>query len=191
MAMNRTQAEKQLAQHIPLIGKHIYDGGKFTVFDGFYEVVPKIVVEPGGIPNGNLTPVGNGMGVRVSQGLLNVKDDCALVFGLAHELGHGFKQTLLEKIGMGQISGCVEEVAPDLGAAYVMHLGGWSWSAIRDATTKGVQHGIFDLGWSGNHPPGAMRATCVASFIELVGDGNDFTDCVKAICLSMQGKKGP
>ena len=56
------------------------------MFDGFYEVIPKIRVEPGGIPNGNLTVIGSGMGVAVSQGLLNVKAGAALTFGLAHEL---------------------------------------------------------------------------------------------------------
>lgn len=189
MAMSKTQAEAQLAQIIPLVSKHIYDGKKFTVFDGFYEVVPKIVVQPGGIPNGNLTPIGNGMGVAVSQGLLSVSNDAAITFGLAHELGHGFKQTLLEKLDMGGISGCVTEIAPDLGAAYTMNLAGWSWTAIKEATRNGVAYGIFDLGWSGDHPPGEKRATCVASFVTLVTSGESFLDATKAICLSMQGYK--
>lgn len=159
------------------------------MFDGFYEVIPKIRVEPGGIPNGNLTVIGSGMGVAVSQGLLNVKTGAALTFRLAHELGHGFKQTLLEKMAMGGVSGCVTEVAPDLGAAYTMNLAGWSWPVIKDATSKDVAHRIFDVNWSGDHPPGDMRATCVATFVALVTGGASFTDATKAICLSMQGKK--
>ena len=188
MAMTQTTAENKLRPMIKTIGDLFYGGGDFKVF-GTYTVAPRLTVTPGFLPNGNLTPIpGNRMGINVTRGLLALPDT-ALMFALGHELGHGFSEAALTTIGLHATGGCITEIIADLGSAYVLSLSGFAWKDIRDTATRGVALGIFDAGWSGDHPPGAMRADCVNSFAEIMQDGTDFTLAAKAVCLSMLGQK--
>src|SRR5205823_4527435 len=75
-----------------------------------------------------------------------------------HELGHAFCETVLTKLGLQALSGPPTEVIADLGSAHVLHMSGTSWRQITNAARDGINHQIFDLNWSGDHPPGADRA---------------------------------
>lgn len=188
--MNQTDAENRLRPMIRTVGDLFYGGGDFTIF-GTYVMAPRLIVTGGITPNGNLTPIpGNRMGISVTRGLLNLPDTAAL-FALCHELGHGFSEAALETIGMKGVGGCVTEVIADLGAAYLLSQSGVTWAAITDVAVRGVTLGIFDAGWSGDHPPGRMRADCVQSLATLMQDGDEFGLAAKAVCLSMKGAKAP
>jgi hypothetical protein len=186
--MNQTDAENRLRPMIKTVGDLFYGGGDFKIF-GTYVMAPRLEVTGGVTPNGNLTPIpGNRMGISVTRGLLALPDTAAM-FALCHELGHGFSEAALETLGMKGMGGCVTEVIADLGAAYLLSQSGVSWASITDTAVRGVALGIFDAGWSGDHPPGRMRADCVQSLAELMQGGVDFTTAAKAVCLSMQGAK--
>lgn len=188
--MTKEEAENRLRPMIGEIGNAFYDGRDFKVF-GTYVVAPRIELESGFIPNGNLTPIpGNRMGVRVSRGLLALPD-AGVMFALGHELGHGFSEAALARLDMSAVGGCVTEVIADVGAAYAMSLTGFTWPEISDIAVRGVALRIFDADWEGDHPPGLMRADCVTGFAELMQGGGSFNECAKAICLSMQGRRKP
>ncbi len=186
--MNQMDAENKLRPMIKIVGDLFYAGADFKIF-GTYVMAPRLTIVSGHIPNGNLTPIaGNRMGIEVTQGLMRLPD-IGVLFALCHEMGHGFSETALSKIGMHGASGCVTEVIADLGAAYLLSVSGYSWSAIVDIAIRGVTLGIFDRGWNGDHPPGRMRADCVQSLATLMQGGCAFDASAKAICLSMQGAK--
>jgi hypothetical protein len=188
MPMNQTDAENRLRPMIKTVGDLFYGGGDFKIF-GTYVMAPRLQVTLGMVPNGNLTPIpGNRMGISVTSGLLALPDN-AVMFALGHELGHGFSEAALVTIGLQAAGGCVSEVIADLGAAYLLSLSGSRWAEITDIAARGVSLGIFDPGWSGDHPPGQMRANCVKTLAELMQSGADFALASKAICLSMQGAK--
>ncbi len=188
MPMTQTAAENRLRPMIKTVGDLFYGGKDFTIF-GTYVMAPRLQVSPGAMPNGNLTPIpGNRMGIAVTQGLLNLSETAAM-FALGHELGHGFSEAALTTIGLQGAGGCVTEVIADLGSAYLLSKSGTSWKDITDVAARGVTLGIFDQGWSGDHPPGKMRADCVQSLSILMTDGAGFAEASKAICLSMQGAK--
>lgn len=186
--MLQTDAENRLRPMIKTVGDTFYRGGDFKVF-GTYVVAPRLEVTSGITPNGNLIPIpGNRMGITVTRGLLAL-EDAGVMFALGHELGHGFSEAALDTIGLSAAGGCITEVIADLGSAYLLSVSGFTWSTITDIAVRGVTIGIFDPGWSGDHPPGRMRADCVQSLAELMQGGADFTMSAKAVCLSMQGLK--
>ncbi len=186
--MNQVDAENKLRPMIKTVSDTFYGGNDFRVF-GTYVVAPRLSIQPGATPNGNLTPIpGNRMGIEVTRGLMNLPD-VGVMFALGHELGHGFSEAALTTIGLGAAGGCVTEVIADLGSAYLLSLSGYTWTAIVDVADRGVTLGIFDAGWQGDHPPGKMRADCVRSLSELMQGGGSFGLSAKAICLSMQGAK--
>lgn len=188
--MTKDEAENRLRPMIKAISDAFYGGQDFKVF-GTYVVAPRIELEAGHIPNGNLSPIpGNRMGVRVTRGLLALPD-AGVMFALGHELGHGFSEAALTRLDMSAVGGCVTEVIADLGAAYAMSLTGFTWTSIADVAVRGVTLRIFDADWEGDHPPGLMRAECVTSFAALMEAGHGFNDSAKAICLSMQGRRKP
>ncbi|MFO1319582.1 MAG: hypothetical protein U1F52_08205 [Burkholderiales bacterium] len=154
--MNQDTAEKDMGKMIDLVRQHLYAWKPFQVF-GTMDVVPVIERVAGGTPNGNPTPAHGSqtrMGIQVTQGRLNL-DDNAVRFGLAHELGHGFSEQLINTWGIQPLPGdCVPEVAADLGSAYLLRLPGVTWFDILRTAHDGVRTGIFDLEWSGTASAG-------------------------------------
>ena len=190
MAMTQTDAENRLRPMIKTVGDLFYAGKDFTVFST-YTMAPRLDITSGHIPNGNLTPFpGNRMGISVTRGLMALPD-AGVMFALCHEMGHGFSEAALAALDLSAAGGCVTEVIADLGSAYLLSQSGFSWPIITDIATRGVTLGIFDQDWSGDHPPGTMRADCVRSLATLMQGGESFTLSAKAVCLSMQGLKAP
>ncbi|MET0307793.1 MAG: hypothetical protein ABW023_03710 [Sphingomonas sp.] len=194
-----------VAQLIPAIERHLLGGGRLTYAGMPFTTVVK--VEPDGLSvNAMLYMDSSRWGVEVSDLMLSgfVPDD-AIKFGIAHELGHAFGGPLLDSlciapsatvlkpgVTMGDDaemrSGAPTEVIADLGAAYILNLMGMSWEAIIATADQGNQN-IFDTAWNGDHPPAAMRADCIRSFVELLRWGGSFENSAKAVCLSMVGTR--
>jgi hypothetical protein len=197
--MNDTEAEEALKQLIDKISTLFYDGKPFTIFGGTCPVVSQITVEAGDIPNGNLAPMEQPSydpynptpyGLAVTQGVLNIDNNTALKFVLGHELGHGFSEVLLTKIGLRGVSGFLTEVVADLGSAYLLSQTGSTWDDILDAVDKWSKYQIFDPNQSGDHPPGDKRAEYVHTLKTLIADnGQSFEDAVKGICESFPPNK--
>jgi hypothetical protein len=98
--------------------------------------------------------------VCCNANLLALANVNTIKFGLAHELGHAFSEPLLKKIGMPGLDGPRTEVIADLGAAYLLTLAGVSWEDViagAEGWNIPANKGIFTVGWSGDHPPGAAR----------------------------------
>src|SRR5262249_41516741 len=121
MAMTQNQVETILGQLIPLVSRYFYDGNPFTVFGGDYTVVPRVThVQQQTMPDGSLDGVdATHVGVRVTSGMLQIHDNTAIHFAVAHELGHGFTEQLMNKLGIG-VQNAATEVIADLGAAYLL-----------------------------------------------------------------------
>lgn len=198
--MTQADAEKQLGRMIDLVRQHFYRWRPFKI-DGIYEVVPVILVSqehhPDALPfpilkdqkKGTETVSVMQMGIEVTQPLLDL-DDNSVLFGLAHELGHGFSATLMSDWGLQSIDkDCTPEIVADLGAAFVLNKLGISWLDILKTVRAWRQTEIFTAGWSGQHPPGDMRKAAVESLVELMVGGTDFTLAAKGITLSMLGVK--
>lgn len=188
MPLTKTAAEDRLRPMIATVGTLFYGGKDFKIF-GTYTMAPRLEVTVGHLPNGNLNPIpGNRMGISVTSGLLALPDT-GVMFALGHELGHGFSEAALTTLGMPAVGGCVTEVIADLGSAYLLSVSGIAWPSITDIAVRGVALGIFDHGWSGDHPPGTVRADCVTSLATLMQGGSGFNEAAKAICMSVQGMK--
>lgn len=186
MPLSQSQAEAALGGLIDAASRLFYDGGPFTVF-GAYRVVPRVSLEPGAIPNGNLIPLNEReMGLSVSRGMLAIEDDTALRFALGHELGHGFSEALLTRVGLPGIGGSPTEVIADLGSAYLLSRTGSTWDEIVTAVRGWRRSGIFDENASGDHPGGADRASYVQTLRTLILEGHTFEDAAKAICMSLE-----
>jgi hypothetical protein len=142
-------------------------------------------------PDGTLYTAGMNMGVEVTLPLLQLNDDVAIEFAVAHELGHAFSDTLLTSLGLAGLDGAAPEIIADLGSAYLLSLDGRGWPAILNAARDGIRTGIFTVGWSGEHPPGAERAQYVQTLHDLMAGGHDFNASATGICLSVQGYRNP
>lgn len=194
MPMNKDQAEKTLTQMIPAVSKAFYGGKPFTIFDGAITVVPKIIVEEkAGVPNGNITGITDTTyGVLVNRAFLAIKNDVALKFALAHELGHGFTAVALEKLdkSMKGISGPRTEIVADLGAAYLCAQTGIKWEDVDKAVKDWKAAQIFDEKWEGDHPPGAVRAQLVGILCERMKiKGADFMQAAKEMLVNLASYK--
>jgi len=106
---------------------------------------------------------------------------------VAHELGHGFTEQLMNKLAI-QINGAATEVIADLGAAWLLFKNGTPWTAILHAVRHGVQSGIFDVGWVHDHPPGSERAAYVEQFYAHMSRGHSFGTAVAMIANSANGR---
>ena len=190
MSMTRAQAETVLKLLIPKVKTLFYGAGNEFTMAGM-TVVPSVVIEPGNFPDAVPAVVGENIGVGVTQLLLDVADDTAIRFALAHELGHGFSETVLAKIGMQGASGAVTEVIADLGSAYLLTQVGVGWQGILHAVDDWRTSQIFTAGWSGDHPPGDQRATYVHSLFSLMsaqGFNRSFEAAARLICNNLKQK---
>jgi Zn-dependent protease with chaperone function len=185
MAMNSKQAEAVAQQIITSASKLFYNGKDPTVFGE--KLVAKVVIEKGATPNASLTPVDGGYGVAVSQGLLDIKDDVAIKFVIAHELGHAFSETILTSIGMHGIGGEATEVIADLAAVHVLVEIGNSWTAVLASIAEWQTLDIFDAAKSGDHPAGAKRAQYIMRLsTAMTGPGKEtFENAARQICNNL------
>ncbi len=184
MAMDQKQAELVLGDLIKNVKKMFYKDGDFKIAD--LPVVATVVVNDQTHPDAVPTVTENGIGLEVTRGLIQLKDDNAIKFALAHELGHGFSLTVLTRCGLTGASGEVTEVVADLGAAYLLANSGVAWEDILHTVDDWQNSHIFTPYKSGDHPPGDKRATCVHSLYTLIQSGYTFEDAVKGICMSFQ-----
>ncbi len=187
MSMDQKQAELVLSDLIQRVKSKFYANGEFKIAE--MPVVATVVVDdktayPDAVP----TATENGMGLEVTKPLLQVKNDNAIKFALAHELGHGFSETVLTRCGLKGVSGEVTEVVADLGAAYLLADSGVPWKDILDTVDDWQTSQIFTPNKSGDHPPGAKRAEYVHSLYSLIQSEHTFEDAVKGICMSLMNK---
>ncbi|MGZ5790353.1 MAG: M48 family metalloprotease [Burkholderiaceae bacterium] len=183
MAMSKVQAEDVLRDFLPRVRRLFYNGGTFEMAG--MPVVARITIEPEQYVDAVPAIVGDGIGVGVTQPLLDVGNDNAIKFALAHELGHGFSERVLRNCNLQGVSGPVTEVIADLGAAYLLANSGVSWQYILDTVDDWQTSGIFTANKNGDHPPGAQRATYVHSLFSLLQSGHDFNEAAAGICLSL------
>lgn len=189
MPLTKGDAEQTAKSIIDKAKELFYDGGTPTVFG--MNLVPSIKVVAGQTPNGNLAPAGSGgMGMEVSQGLLNIPDTVAIKFAIGHELGHGFSETILTKIGLKGVSGSATEVIADLAAAFILTKIGHTWPAVLASVQNWQTAGIFDANRSGDHPPGAERVTYINSLFSLMSAqafSRSFEAAAKLVCNNLRG----
>lgn len=189
MAMSRTDCQRFLQSLVPKIEQHLLGGQPLTAFGGAIRILPRLRVVEGGA-NAILCELDEtSMGVEVNDILLMLTPENSVKFAIAHELGHAFSEPLLQRLGLGAVSGCPTEVVADLGAAYTLHLLGMSWTDIKNTAINGARDGIFDIDWSGDHPPGYMRAHAVCSLADLMSGGESFDLSAQAITLSVLGMR--
>lgn len=173
--------EDELATMVSLVESEFLNGQNFTVFDGLYKIVAKlsIVEDSSSKPNAGLEPISDTeMGVGVNQALLDISDTNAVLFALAHELGHGFSEALLTSIQCAGINGAATEVIADLGAMMLLHKKGISFHEIARTVSNWRESGIFDAKASGDHPPGDERAWYVREAIAGLKEGLSFKTVV-------------
>src|SRR4051794_4618769 len=118
MAMDERACEEFLAQLVPAIEKHLLGGSQLATFGNTIRISPQLrVVE--GEANATLWAIDKtSMGVEVSDILLLCTPENSVKFAIAHELGHTFSEPLLQRLGLGALSGCPTEIIADLGSAY-------------------------------------------------------------------------
>jgi hypothetical protein len=180
---------------VAIIKRDFYNGGAFTAIGGL-PVTGAVRLDNGignAVPNSTLgTHEHNSVTdvvIDVNSRLLQLGDN-AVKFALAHELGHAFSEKLAADLGYDHkrpLDGPRTEIIADLGAAYLLKQAGVSWDDICNVANNGVATGIFNAGWSGDHPPGAKRAECVKSLAELMKAGHSFKDALKGLLLSLEG----
>lgn len=180
---------------VAIIKRDFYNGGAFTAIGGL-PVTGAVRLDNGignAVPNSTLgTHEHNSVTdvvIDVNSRLLQLGDN-AIKFALAHELGHAFSEKLAADLGYDHkrpLDGPRTEIIADLGAAYLLKQAGVSWDDICNVANNGVATGIFNAGWSGDHPPGAKRAECVKSLAELMKAGHSFKDALKGLLLSLEG----
>src|ERR1700738_2902299 len=182
--MDVTQASIIAGNLVAIIKRDFYNGGAFNALDGC-PVIGSVRIDNGGVgdtmPDATLGTDGNGnVLVDVNDRLLKL-DDSSIKFALAHELGHAFSGKLAADLGYDNkkpLEGPRTEIIADLGAAYLLKQSGMGWEDICTIANKGVAIGIFNEGWSGDHPPGAKRAECVKSLADLMKAGHTFKDAL-------------
>jgi len=176
-AFNKSELEEQLAHMILIVQDEILQGNAFTIFGGDFILLPTIMVEDGGklFPNGNLSPIDEGLlGVMINLPFLNMKDNNAQLFALAHELGHAFSHKLLLEIDCTEASGIATEVVADLGAVKVLQSMGICLDDIDKAVANWRKSMIFDVTKKGDHPAGEDRYKYVHKLIVALKSGGDF-----------------
>lgn len=180
---------------VAIIKRDFYNGGAFTAIGGL-PVTGAVRLDNGignAAPNSTLGTYEHNnvtdVVIDVNSRLLQLGDN-AIKFALAHELGHAFSEKLAADLGYDHkrpLDGPRTEIIADLGAAYLLKQAGVSWDDICNVANNGVATGIFNAGWSGDHPPGAKRAECVKSLAELMKAGHSFKDALKGLLLSLEG----
>lgn len=180
MTMNTTQASEFATTALAKISKLFYAGATPTTCD--MPMVGKVISEKGAVPNGNLTPVDDGMGLVVSEGLLALKDTITIKFAIGHELGHGTSLHILGDVGLAGISGQATEVIADLSAAYILVELGHTWTEVLASIGNWRTTGIFDPHVSGHHPPGDERVAHVKKLKDLIEQKVAFKAAAFQIC---------
>lgn len=182
MSMNETQASAFAKSALDKLSTLFYGGD--TPYACDLPMVPVVKAERGATPNGNLTPTddGSGLGMVVSDGLLNITDDVTIKFALVHELGHGTSEHILKHVGLEGVGGEATEVIADLSAAYILAELGTRWDTIIASISQWRKTKIFDEHKDGDHPPGDERVAYVKKLQELLGKGASFHDAAKQIC---------
>lgn len=182
MSMNATQASAFAKTALNKLSTLFYAGD--TPYACGLPMVPVVKTEPGAIPNGNLTPTDDesGLGMVVSEGLLNITDDVTIKFALVHELGHGTSEHILKHVGLEGIAGEATEVIADLSAAYVLVQLGTPWDTVIASISQWRKTQIFDDHKDGDHPPGDERVVHVKKLQALLAKGLTFHDAAKQIC---------
>jgi len=167
---------------------------EFRIFGGDLVVVPQIVInnKESIDPDANLTPINeHQMGVMVNHQLLALEDRTSILFALAHELGHGFSQALLDVINCAEIGGSATEVVADLGAIRLLNVKGLSLQTINNSVSKWAETKIFDTDVSGDHPAGAQRYQLISMAILGLSQGMNFIDVVNYIVRNELGVSCP
>lgn len=210
--MNQAACTAFVKKLAPLIETNILGGGKLTLWEQYSFSTAVKVDHDGTSVNATLWVDGDEFGAEVTDLMLSgFVPDGAIKFSIAHEIGHAYGGAALRRLCIdpktvvlpnpnpkgvkvgddeAMLSGAPTEVVADAGAAYVLNLTGMQWDQIVKIAETGLETGIFDPDWSGHHPPGAMRASCVQTFAQLMEGGCGFDMAAKAVCLSMVGK-GP
>jgi hypothetical protein len=183
-ALTQSEMEERLAAMISIVQGEILEGKPFMVFGGDYIVLPKVIIEEKGqlFPNGNLSPIDEGLlGVLINRPFLNMRDDNAQLFALAHEMGHGFSHKLLADIDCNEASGVATEVVADLGAVKVLQSMGISFDVIDKTVANWRKSMIFDVTKKGDHPAGDDRYKFIHKLIVALKSGAEFKTSVRKI----------
>lgn len=212
MPMTKSEATTACKRLIDLVSRELLGGKTFNVvmknndrtddnggiIPGTIDkskVIPEVRVVHGAFPNAVMYfdfTTEMVAGIEVTAPLLRIPDNVAIKFGLAHELGHTFSPQLLEAEGLGSlIGGAAQEVAADLGSAYLLVCDGHSWDEVVAAAANGANTGIFDSDWSGQHPPGSQRAQWVRKFRDQVTRRRSPISSLRAIVESLRGYGPP
>jgi hypothetical protein len=126
--------------------------------------------------------------VEVSDLLLALTSLESATFGVAHEYGHAFSESLLARLGMANAGGDRSEVVADLGAAWAIYsMSGNSWQPVLTALEQAVPEGIFAAERKDNHPPGAERVAYVKQFVALIESGKSFEQAAKEVLSGLSG----
>jgi|GEM_PF-6081558 len=183
--MTVSKAQRELETMVDLVKRELLKTDEFRIFGGDFVIVPQIELntdDDSANPNANLSPMGDiEFGVMVNQSLLEIEDDIAILFALAHELGHGFSAALLEQINCSQVGGSATEVIADLGAVRLLQAKGLSLAVIDKSISQWEFSNIFNPEVSGDHPAGAERYRFVAMAIQQLEQGKKFINVVNHI----------
>ncbi|PMS18054.1 hypothetical protein C0Z18_17595 [Trinickia dabaoshanensis] len=192
--MDTKQASVVAGNLIDIIKRDFYNGAAFTALGGCLVIGVVRLDTSGGainaVPNSTLGMDDHGHVIIDANARLLALDDNSVKFALAHELGHAFSGKLAADLGYSgksALTGARTEIIADLGAAYLLKQCGVGWDDICDTANRGVAAGIFNAGWSGDHPPGAKRAECVKTLADLMKAGHSFKDAMNALLLSLEG----
>lgn len=191
--MNIVQAEAWLKSIIPALRAEFYSDTPWELAGcpmGPY--VDQDLGDRGHLPNGNATMVDrNGAtygGVAVNGASMQRLSDQSFKFFLCHEIGHTMAPELLKRLGIGGgASSAMDEIFADLMATYTLVQYDMYDTVIRATVNNAVAGNLFDQGWSGHHPPAAIRAEHVNRFLDMLVNGNSWSKAMGAVCNSSIG----
>ncbi len=191
-ALQLTRLEQSFTKMLAAVPQAFEQSSLPTVAD--LPVFPRIIFsDHSHIPNAHIAPISSmdAMGIEVTAAVLelipvpkknervddfdNVAAMLAAEFVVAHELAHACTKNILDRLKLllpcGELaptlSPAVHEVVADLGAVQLLRYGlDYSWDELSALALQLVPRRLVDSGWSGQHPPGYVRAQAMA---ELVG----------------------
>ena len=189
MPWNPAQLRNRMQAFLIQAGHDFY-GGAAPSWDGTGLVADIQIDFDDMTVNANLTPLGAGWGVMVSELFTQLVDDQnAQVFVLGHEYGHGMTETVMQLVNLHNLTGPAQETIADLISAYVLMRIGMAPMVLVNALQGAKEH-VFNthanMAAAGHHPVADDRIRTIFDTSELiVRHEQSFEDSCRAMLMSL------